>query len=176
MPLTLLVGGARSGKSALAVRLAAATGSPVTFIATGTAGDADMAHRIERHREERPADWETIEEPADLAGALDRVHGGCCVVVDCLTLWVANVMDREDSVVVQEAGRTAAAAAGRPGHTIVVSNDVGSGIVPADRRTRRYRDLLGRVNTAFAGPAADAYLVVAGRALRLEALDVAHGP
>jgi len=176
MPLTLLVGGARSGKSALAVRLAAASGAPVTFVATATAGDAEMAHRIARHRAERPAGWATIEEPVDLPGTLDRAPDDGCLVIDCLTLWVANMLHRGDGEIVQAAGRAAGAAAHRPGLTIVVSNDVGSGIVPADPATRRYRDLMGRVNATWAAAATDAYLVVAGRTLRLDRPEHSDGP
>ncbi|MGH9283563.1 MAG: bifunctional adenosylcobinamide kinase/adenosylcobinamide-phosphate guanylyltransferase, partial [Acidimicrobiales bacterium] len=92
MALTVVLGGARSGKSALAVRTAAAQARPVVFVATAEPGDEEMAGRIEAHRGERPPGWCTIEEPVDLAGALRRCPSGAFVIVDCLTLWVSNVM------------------------------------------------------------------------------------
>ena len=158
MTLVVLVGGARSGKSRLAVEWAAARGAPVVFIATGEAGDAEMAERIARHRAERPATWETIEEPLDLARAVRAAPAAATVVVDCLSLWVAN-----------GGGGAAAvdAAARRAGLTIAVTNEVGMGIVPDNALARAYRDDLGRVNAAWTAAADEAYLVVAGRTLRL---------
>jgi adenosyl cobinamide kinase/adenosyl cobinamide phosphate guanylyltransferase len=156
--LVLYLGGARSGKSRLAVERAASSGAPVTFIATGEAGDEEMAARIELHRGERPAEWRTLEEPRDLAGALASVPAGETAVVDCLTLWVANG-GGDDSAL--------DAAAARNGLTIVVSNEVGLGIVPANALAREYRDTLGRVNAAWAAAADEAWFVVAGKSLRL---------
>jgi adenosyl cobinamide kinase/adenosyl cobinamide phosphate guanylyltransferase len=158
MPLTLLIGGARSGKSSLALRLAE---GEVVFIATAEAGDAEMAERIDAHRAERPASWQTVEAPIDLAGALRDAPPDACVIVDCLTLWVANTMDEE------RAREAAALAASRPGRTIVVTNEVGLGIVPANDLARAYRDLLGRVNAIWAEAADRVLLVVAGRTLEL---------
>jgi adenosylcobinamide kinase/adenosylcobinamide-phosphate guanylyltransferase len=165
--LVILLGGARSGKSALAVRLAANAGASVTFVATARPGDEEMAERIRLHRQERPADWSTIEEPVDVVAAIERAPAADTLVVDCLSLWVANVLEDVDDV--EERARTAAAAsAARLGLTVAVSNEVGLGIVPATPLGRRYRDALGRVNTIWAGMADEALLVVAGRALRLE--------
>jgi len=158
--LTLLLGGARSGKSSLAVDLASRAGGPVTFIATATSGDEEMAARIAAHRGERPGDWKTVEEPLHLREALEAAEG--TVVVDCLSLWVANLLEADMEI---DAG-AAAAAAGR-GRTIAVSNEVGLGIVPATPLGRRYRDVLGRVNAAWADAAETTLLVVAGRALPL---------
>src|SRR5216683_3801965 len=93
MPLVLLIGGARSGKSKLALRLAAEQRSPVVFVATAQAGDAEMAERIAVHRSERPAEWQTIEEPLLLRDTLAEVESTACVVVDCLTLWTANALE-----------------------------------------------------------------------------------
>jgi adenosylcobyric acid synthase len=164
--LTFLLGGARSGKSALALSLAG--DGPVTFVATGTAGDDEMAERIERHRAERPAGWVTVEEPVALRDAVAAAQG--TVVVDCLSLWVANLLEAgwADAEVEAEAVAAAQVAAGR--RTIAVSNEVGLGVVPATPLGRRYRDVLGRVNASWAAAAEDAYFVVAGRALRLEEL------
>jgi len=166
--LTLLLGGARSGKSSLAVEIARASGVPVVFVATGEAGDEEMANRIARHRAGRPAEWTTVEEPRQLAAALGATNDEVCVVVDCLSLWVANVLDRPAESVEAEAAEAARLAAARRGRTVAVSNEVGMGVVPATPAGRTYRDILGRVNAIWAAAAADAYLVVAGRALPLE--------
>jgi adenosyl cobinamide kinase/adenosyl cobinamide phosphate guanylyltransferase len=178
MGLVLLLGGARSGKSARAVRLAAAWGGPVTFVATGEARDAEMAARVARHRAARPPHWRTVEAPLELAPALRGAAADAFVVVDCLTLWVANLLERGDADerVLELAAEAAALAAARPAPVVVVSNEVGWGIVPAEAATRRYRDLLGWVNAAFAGPAAQAWLLVAGRALPLGDADRLLGP
>jgi adenosyl cobinamide kinase/adenosyl cobinamide phosphate guanylyltransferase len=170
MSLVLLLGGARSGKSALAVELAAQSGAPVVFLATGEAGDDEMVERIARHRDERPTGWTTVEEPRALAAAVGAAPGDACLVVDCLSLWVANVLDRGAAGVEAEGEEAAALAAARPGLTIAVSNEVGMGVVPPTPLGRSFRDVLGRVNAAWARAATDAYLVVAGRALRLEEL------
>ena len=156
--ITLLIGGARSGKSALALRLAE---GEVVFVATAEPGDEEMAERIERHRAERPASWRTVEEPVDLVGALRDAPPDACVIVDCLTLWVANTMDED------RAREAAAVAAARPGVTIAITNEVGMGIVPANALAREYRDLLGRVNAIWAEAAERVLLVVAGRTLEL---------
>jgi adenosyl cobinamide kinase/adenosyl cobinamide phosphate guanylyltransferase len=168
MALTVLLGGARSGKSALAQRLAGRWDGPVTVVATGQARDAEMAGRIARHRAARPAGWRTVEEPLELEAAL-AAAGDACVVVDCLTLWVSNLLERglADGEVDARARATAATAAARPAPTVAVSNEVGSGIVPADPLSRRYRDLLGQVNAAWAAAADQALLLVAGRAVPL---------
>jgi adenosylcobinamide kinase / adenosylcobinamide-phosphate guanylyltransferase len=158
--LVVLVGGARSGKSRLAVELARAAEAPVTFIATGWAGDEEMADRIARHREERPAEWSTVEEPRELAQALHGVPVGETAIVDCLSLWVANL----EGGVPAESAELAAA---RDGLTIAVTNEVGMGIVPDNALAREYRDELGRVNAQWVGLADEAWLVVAGRRLRL---------
>jgi adenosylcobinamide kinase / adenosylcobinamide-phosphate guanylyltransferase len=170
MPLTFLVGGARSGKSALAVRLASEWEGPVTFLATAQAGDdGELATRIARHRRERPAEWRTIEEPLDLIRELGRVPDRAFVVLDCLTLWAANALEAgwSDEDVESAAAATAALAAGRASPVVVVSNEVGMGIVPATPLGRSFRDLLGRVNAVVAENADRACLVVAGRTLDL---------
>lgn len=171
MALTLLLGGARSGKSTLALRRAGHSGATVVFLATGEAGDEEMAARIARHREQRPAGWTTVEEPVDLAGALTSCPLQACVVVDCLSLWVANLMGRDVAADhVERLGCQAAAlAAAREAPTIAVSNEVGMGVVPDHPLGRAYRDVLGRVNAAWAAAAGEALLVVAGRMLRLDA-------
>jgi adenosylcobinamide kinase / adenosylcobinamide-phosphate guanylyltransferase len=167
--LTFLLGGARSGKSALAVELASSWSGSVTVIATAEAGDEEMAARIRLHRDERPAKWATVEEPLELEAALRGVNDGSAVVVDCLSLWVSNLIGRGDEDgEIETRGRSAAAvAAERDALTIAVSNEVGLGVVPATQLGRRYRDVLGRINTEWAAAADHAALVVAGRQLPL---------
>jgi adenosyl cobinamide kinase/adenosyl cobinamide phosphate guanylyltransferase len=166
--LTLLLGGVRSGKSALAVELARRYGGPVELIATAEAFDEDMAARIARHRADRPA-WPVREEPIDLTGALDAADPSSFVVVDCLTVWVGNLMVHDVPGAEIEARAVAAAdrARARPAPTVVLSNEVGSGVHPPTALGRRYTDVLGRVNQLWSARAATACLVVAGRALRL---------
>ncbi len=162
--LVLLLGGARSGKSRFAQRLA---GPFATLIATAQARDEEMAERIRRHQEERPPTWETLEEPLDLVGALERARHPT-VVVDCLTLWVSNLMEKGLDPL-EEAGRFLGAVEGSGKRVIAVSNEVGMGIVPENPLARRYRDLLGKVNALLAERAQEAYLLVAGQALSLKA-------
>lgn len=167
MSLTFLLGGARSGKSTLATQLATRANGSVTLIATAEARDEEMMERIERHRSERPQGWETVEEPLELEAALALVPEDQVVVVDCISLWVANLLECGENA----EGRNAAAAEAarkRPAATIVVSNEVGLGVVPVSELGRRYRDVLGRVNAQWAAAADEAALVVAGRMLRLQ--------
>ncbi|MFL5953078.1 MAG: bifunctional adenosylcobinamide kinase/adenosylcobinamide-phosphate guanylyltransferase [Gaiellaceae bacterium] len=164
MSLVVLLGGARSGKSRLALELA--TGE-VTFIATGEPRDEEMAERIAAHRAERPAGWTTVEEPIELRRALENARG--TAVVDCLSLWVANALERGGAASVEAEGAEAArVAAERDGLTVAVSNEVGLGVVPANELARVYRDVLGRVNASWVAASERAYLVVAGRKLALE--------
>jgi adenosylcobinamide kinase/adenosylcobinamide-phosphate guanylyltransferase len=176
MALTLLIGGARSGKSSLAVRTAAATGEAVVFVATAEALDSEFEARIARHQSQRPGHWRLVEEPLALEEVLLGVPEDATVVVDCLGLWVANLLGREDTEdeIVASAQRAARLAASRRGATVVVTNEVGLGIVPANQLARRFRDALGRVNAVWGDAADEALLVVAGRALPLSALQE-HG-
>jgi adenosyl cobinamide kinase/adenosyl cobinamide phosphate guanylyltransferase len=170
MSLTLLTGGARAGKSAMSVRLAEHSGLPVVFIATAEALDDDMRARIERHRAERPRGWTTIEEPLELERALAEAPENTAAIVDCLTLWVSNLLlkGEADDDIVGRARNAAATAARREAPTLVVTNEVGSGVHPASELGRRYRDLLGWVNAIWSSAATDAFLVVAGRSIRLQ--------
>ena len=170
--LVLLTGGARSGKSQLALRLAQQRSSPVTFIATAQAGDSEMAERIARHRDERPAAWRTIEEPLHVKRAIDAAASESSVVIDCLTLWVANALAEFGATETEARALGAAETAGaRDALTIAVTNDVGLGLVPENALGRAYRDLLGRVNTIWSAAADHALLVVAGRAIALPNAD-----
>jgi adenosylcobinamide kinase/adenosylcobinamide-phosphate guanylyltransferase len=168
--LVFLLGGARSGKSALAVHLAGKSDAPVVFVATAQALDDEMRERIAAHRAERPNEWQTVEAPTDLAAALGTIDQEATVIVDCLSLWVANLLE-SDKRIEEEGHRIAALAAARPGRTIVVSNEVGLGLVPENALGRRYRDLLGRTNAIWAASAERGFLIVAGRALPLTTID-----
>lgn len=164
---TLLLGGARSGKSALAVELGRRHDGPVTFVATCPPFDGDLGARIARHRAERPG-WPTVEEPLDVVGALERAAGSF-VILDCLTLWVNNLLHRgDDDAAVEAAAASAADAARAHGDLVVITNEVGLGVHPETDLGRRYRDLLGRVNQTWAAAADTSLLLVAGRALRLD--------
>ena len=171
MGYVLVLGGARSGKSRLADRLGRQAGTHVTFIATATPDDGEMAERIARHRSSRPTDWSTVEAPLELRAAISSVPKSDFVIVDCLTLWVSNLMGlgqtpEEIRAVAADAARTLARRRG-----VVVTNEVGLGIVPANALARVYRDVLGAVNVTFADCAERSLLMVAGRALELTALE-----
>jgi len=181
--LIFILGGARSGKSTLALHLAhrweeastKSVGAAVTMIATAPEipGDEDLAARIRSHQDERPAHWSTVEEPTDLLGALRDIDASPqtgCVIIDCVTLWVNNLLWRGDTPeqVIRLATQTTQLAASRPHLTVVVSNEVGLGIHPASAEGREFRDLLGRVNAIWASQAARSYFLVAGRILDLK--------
>ena len=174
--LIFILGGARSGKSAFAERLAR-RGGRVLFVATAEARDQDMRHRITAHRERRPAGWDTLEEPLDLVAALrpllDRYD---TFLLDCLTLWVSNLLlERQDHVGaesrIQDSARELMDLIEETHATwILVSNEVGEGIVPSSTLGRAYRDALGRVNQVAASRADRVYLMTAGLALELKSL------
>lgn len=187
--LALVLGGAKSGKSDFAVQLAASRGERVLFVATATAGDAEMAARIEAHRRARPATWTTIEAPTGVGSALrPLVAEGETVLLDCLSLLVANcLMDSTDSPsrtresprgeiavddattgVTNEVSDLLAVAQEARCHLIVVSSEVGFGIVPEYPLGRRYRDLLGSANQQVAKAADEVYLVLAGIPVELK--------
>jgi adenosylcobinamide kinase/adenosylcobinamide-phosphate guanylyltransferase len=157
---TLVLGGARSGKSAVAEALAGRGGGVVTYVATGAATDEGMAARIAAHRARRPAAWVTVETP-DLVAAVRGAAG--TVLVDSLTAWVAAAPAFQVDV-----DGLSAALAGRRGDVVIVSDEVGLGVHPSTGAGRRFRDALGVVNQAVAAVADDVLLVVAGRVLRLE--------
>lgn len=174
MTLTVLIGGARSAKSSLAVEWGRRSGEPVTYIATAprpedaAREDADMADRVSRHRLERPATWRTIEETVDLATALDATADST-VIIDCLTLWTSNLMwlGRSDVEIDEVASRTAEQAS-RYGHPVLaITNEVGLGVHPETELGRRYRDVLGRVNQRWVAAAERSVMLVAGRAIEL---------
>ena len=165
--MIFMTGGAGSGKSRAAVDLAMRSGRPVTFIATAEPLDAEMAAKIGRHRAERPAEWTTVEEPVEIAGAIRSAPADSFVVLDCLTLWVSNLLGKgwADGDIDSAAAAAAAALAPRAG--AVVSNEVGLGIVPASELSRRYAARLAAVNGVFAAAASGRVLMVAGMAVEL---------
>jgi adenosyl cobinamide kinase/adenosyl cobinamide phosphate guanylyltransferase len=164
--LTLVLGGARSGKSRHAENLVAALPPPWTYLATAEAGDAEMRERIAAHRTRRGTQWRTVEAPRDLAGAL--VAQQTPVLVDCLTLWLSNLMLAEADIEAEVAKlEQALAAATMP--LVLVANEVGSGIVPDYPLGRRFRDWQGVLNQRMAARADHVVLVVAGLPLVLKA-------
>ncbi|EYB69012.1 nicotinate-nucleotide-dimethylbenzimidazole phosphoribosyltransferase [Deinococcus phoenicis] len=164
-----MTGGARSGKSSFAERLAAASGEAVTYLATAQAFDAEMEDRIRRHRADRPVGWATVEEPLNVPGAL-RAAVTPTALLDCLSLWVSNLLlaDHTDGAILEQADALLAAARARPGLTVLVTNEVGFGIVPDNALARRYRDVLGWVNQRAAAASDEAWLLVSGLPLPLK--------
>ena len=159
--LTLVLGGARSGKSRYAESLIAATPPPWVYVATAQALDAEMAARIAEHRRRRDKRWQTVEAPRELAAALMARPADASLLIDCLTLWLTNRM-LADADMGAETARLEAALARRNGLTVLVSNEVGSGIVPDNALARRFADLQGRLNQRLAARADRVVLVVAG--------------
>lgn len=182
MSRRLILGGARSGKSALAERLARASGKHVVYVATSQAGDAEMAIRIEQHRARRPAHWRTVEEPAALAACLSELCASeRIVLVDCMTLWLSNVMfppgrhypevgaiDPAPLFVAERAALLAWLDAPPEGEVIFVSNEVGMGIVPFGAVSRAFADEAGRLNQDLAARCEHVTLVAAGLPLTLK--------
>ena len=166
----LLLGGVRSGKSAWAQRLARRSGKAVRFIATATADDDEMAERIKRHQAERPDDWTLIEEPDDLVGAIESASGsGDCLLIDCLSLWLSNRIEKVDADDLNAAGaELAEAVADYDGPLILVSNEVGLGGVAMNRLARRYADALGRLNQQLAARCERVAVTMAGKLLPLK--------
>ena len=171
--VTLVLGGARSGKSRYVQTLAAAV-SPVAFVATARPSDSDeeMHCKIERHQVERPKEWRTIEEPLDLDRVLAEEGANCRIaVIDCLTLYAANLLEAEHGNLIsieERLQRFYAALRSAPCSVALVSNEVGSGIVPAFPAGRAYRDLLGEINQRVATAADNVLLMVAGLPLALK--------
>lgn len=172
--LTLVLGGVRAGKSSYAQALAE-SGRQVLFVATAEAGDREMRARIQAHQRGRPADWDTLEEPIDLVTALTpRMHCYDTILLDCLTLWTSNLMLRSETPgaacidIASEAGRLLRLYREGNASWIVVSNEVGLGVVPATRLGRVYADQLGRVNQIVAAEADDVYFMAAGLPLKIK--------
>ena len=164
--IVLFVGGARSGKSRIAQARAEALPGELVYVATGEALDAEMAERIAKHRADRGARWRTVEVPLDLPEAIRR-EDGRVLLVDCLTLWLSNLLLGEhDIAAATERLLTALDAA--TGTVLLVSNEVGMGIVPENALARRFRDEAGRLNQSVATVATEVSLVAAGLAIRMK--------
>jgi adenosylcobinamide kinase/adenosylcobinamide-phosphate guanylyltransferase len=178
--LIVVTGGARSGKSNSALALARRRGTRRAFIATAEAHDAEMRARIARHRADRSGDFETVEAPLKLAEALASTHDFDVVVVDCATLYLSNLMhskthdqSKDDSLATDldlshHFDRLVSALIAHPGEVIVVTNEVGLGIVPLNALARSFRDHHGRLNQALAAAASELYFMVSGIGLRLK--------
>lgn len=175
----LILGGARSGKSRFAEKRAHDCGLAVTYIATATAGDDEMTARIQRHRTRRPANWETQEAPLYLAKALaTHAAEGRCLLVDCLTLWLSNLLgfahdsgvavDNPEQTFQHERKALLDTLPSLPGRVIFVSNEVGQGLVPADPLTRRFRDEAGWLHQAIAERCDQVFWIIAGLPQRLK--------
>lgn len=166
----LILGGARSGKSRLAEKLAADSGLAVTYIATSQALDGEMSSRIRLHRERRPADWALIEEPIELARVLrESACAERCLLVDCLTLWLTNLLMLEDDARLNaEREALLDCLSELPGRIILVSNETGLGVVPMGELTRRYVDAAGWLHQAIAERCQRVVFTVAGLPMLLK--------
>lgn len=163
--LVLVTGGVRSGKSSYAQRIADSSGLKVFFIATAEELDGDMKKRIRAHKGSRPDGWVTIEEPLKLNGALKSLPSGKkAVIVDCLTLLISNLLEKgkSDDQIISEIKASLKAARAKAELTVIVTNEVGSGIVPLNALSRRFRDLQGKINQIAAKEADRACLLVSG--------------
>ncbi|PNY79371.1 bifunctional adenosylcobinamide kinase/adenosylcobinamide-phosphate guanylyltransferase [Deinococcus koreensis] len=167
--VVFVTGGARSGKSSFAERLASQAGGPVTYLATAQPFDDEMQGRIDRHAQDRPSGWVTVEEPLQVSAAV-RAASTPTVLLDCLSLWVSNAMltGWTDHAVLDATTELLSVARARAGLTVLVTNEVGSGIVPVGALARRYRDVLGWVNQRAAAASDDAYLIASGLPLILK--------
>lgn len=170
--IELILGGARSGKSALAEQRAIESGLAVTYIATAENGDGEMAERIAHHQHRRPADWLLVEEPLHLARVLsEQASPERCLIVDCLTLWLSNLLADEPIDEIQFAAELAAllkVLPRLPGQLLLVSNEVGLGIIPLGAITRRFCDESGRLHQALAASCDRVTFVTAGLPMTLK--------
>ncbi|WP_312944267.1 bifunctional adenosylcobinamide kinase/adenosylcobinamide-phosphate guanylyltransferase [Stutzerimonas kunmingensis] len=168
--LELILGGARSGKSRFAERLAADSGLAVTYIATSQPLDGEMTERIAHHRERRPAHWTLVEEPLQLVRLLrEQAAANRCLLVDCLTLWLTNLLMLDDAArLAEERDALLECLDGLPGRILLVSNETGLGVVPLGELTRRYVDETGWVHQAVAERAQRVTFMVAGLPMTLK--------
>jgi adenosylcobinamide kinase / adenosylcobinamide-phosphate guanylyltransferase len=165
--ITLVLGGARSGKSRYAEWLITTYPQPWIYVATAEARDEEMAERIAAHKARRDAGWQAVEAPHDLADALRAAPAGAAVLIDCLTLWLSNLMEAGSDIEAQTA-ELQESLAGRLGPTVIVSNEVGLGIVPDNALARRFRDLQGSLNQRLATQAERVIMMVAGIAVAVK--------
>ena len=172
--MVLVTGGTRSGKSRFAQELARQWGGPEAFIATAAPRDEEMRQRIEEHRRSRPRHWVTIEEERELLRALASLEGTRTVIIDCLTLWVSNLLEEglREGEILKEAELLRDELLCSPYRVILVTNEVGWGIVPVNPLARCFRDAVGKVNQLFASSADQVYLMVAGVPLRIKPQEI----
>lgn len=166
-----ICGGARSGKSSFALKLAKEEKGRVAFIATGEPKDREMKKRIAKHRLDRPKTWTTFEEPVELAELIKKIGTGYqTILIDCLTLWVSNLLLKKTShdAMAQEAVHIVKALRKTRGKAIIVTNEVGLGIVPNNRLARDFRDIAGRVNQLIASESDEAYFMISGIAAKIK--------
>lgn len=175
--IELVLGGARSGKSRYAEGQACATNGPVIYLATAEAGDDEMRARIERHKTDRSASWQTVEEPVRLGEAIGRYAGkGRCLLIDCLTLWLSNVLfgksgELQLALFRREKDALLEALVRRPGRILMVSNEVGQGIVSVDASVRRFVDEAGRLHQEIASISDRVVMITAGLPLVLKSTE-----
>ena len=164
--ISFILGGARSGKSALAEKKAASSGLPVHYLATAQVWDDEMADRVQHHQDSRPAEWPTTEAPLDIIPVIqsEACDQKGCVLLDCLTLWMTNLLllDDDDALEKRQQDFLAFLQAGINGHLILVSNEVGQGVVPTNKLARRFVDESGRLHQRIAELADEVIFVTAG--------------
>lgn len=168
--LTLILGGARSGKSTYALALAKKYKN-VAFIATCQGKDCEMQQRIRRHKETRPAHWQTFEEPKEIAGLLQKMGNGFdCILIDCLTLLVSNLLlsRNKEAQIIKKIEAALVALKKKKARVIVVTNEVGLGLVPVNKLGRDFRDVAGKVNQLAGQEADEVFLTVAGIAMKVK--------
>ncbi len=162
MGCTLIIGGAKSGKSSFALRLCSSMKGKKIFVATAVATDSEMEEKIKRHRKERGKEWITIEEPVDIAEIIERFDSKETVIlVDCLTFWLNNLFMKKENVE-ERIEKLIRILSGIKGNVVIVSNEVGMGIVPADEISRKYRELLGLLNQKIAHLAEKVVFMICG--------------
>jgi adenosylcobinamide kinase/adenosylcobinamide-phosphate guanylyltransferase len=172
--LILYLGGAKSGKTKAALREVEGRPAPRYYLATAQGLDDEMRGRIRRHQEERGPDWRTVEAPMDPAASLEAIPGDKPVLLDCITLWFSNLMwsrpvaEQDPEWYMGHVGKLIAASANRAGALVVVSNELGSGIVPMEPESRLYRDMVGLAHQTIGAHASAVYLVVAGIPVKIK--------
>jgi len=169
--ITFITGGARSGKSSFALKIASKRGRKKAFIATSEPIDEEMKNRILRHKKERPPDWTTFEEPIDISALINNIKRDYdSILIDCLTIWLSNIFHRglnKDTTI----NGLISALREPPSDIYIVSNEIGMGIVPESPTTREFRDMAGRLNQMIASIADEVYLVVSGIPIKIKGED-----
>ncbi|MEK6727342.1 MAG: bifunctional adenosylcobinamide kinase/adenosylcobinamide-phosphate guanylyltransferase [Candidatus Omnitrophota bacterium] len=172
--ITLILGGARSGKSRFALKLAQKSASSLLFIATAAPSDNEMRKRIKLHRKNRPSRWKTIEEPVKLSFLVKRISKKTdLIIIDCMTIFISNLLlkGRSDYSIQSEVNSVLRTIRNSNFNTLIVSNEVGMGIVPDNPLARRFRDLAGKINQSIAAASDEVYLIVSGLPLKLKGAD-----